>query len=566
MAKFRAGLLNHAWKVLLLVAIGIACGIGFTSVPPSFVMSLPEPWNTFPPPSGYQSATSIFLNAAEPSNTVPYVRSAMQSQTVTPGVNTLVSTYTTYLKSDTFARRLIDELGLSVPPESIPLRIGTKLIPDTNIMELRVTWDSPTMSQLVADTAARILVTSVIRGGVAEEVRTTLRDQAAFTKQQIAAIQADMALMQRDTSLSPDQRATHLENLRSQLLTASDAYTRAVGSQATFPMAGLEGTAPGMTLDGARPGRFTPRPWLAVLIGAAAGLALGIGLVLFNEFLNPTVDVAGDLEDVLGAPVVSMVSAARRIPRVVWSGRGLPPARPDSSLGAVLSPTGRTAESIRRLRAQVEVSADRGTVRTVLVTSARRGEGRTTVAANLAVAMAQAGKRVILVDADLERPSLHRLVGVENSRGLVDLFGWQSQSGGLSTAQLVHGVPSVPNLYVLPSGPRPASESQSLSVALASDLVELLSSMADMVIFDAAPASLNADSLALASQLGGVLVVARARTTRREAVTELSECLALVQARVIGGVLNRASDLVGVSAGNHRRTATVSTPGQVSSA
>jgi Mrp family chromosome partitioning ATPase len=78
--------------------------------------------------------------------------------------------------------------------------------------------------------------------------------------------------------------------------------------------------------------------------------------------------------------------------------------------------------------------------------------------------------------------------------------------------------------------------------------------MADFVIFDAAPASLNADALALASQLDGVLVVARARVTRRDTVRELNDCLALVHAHVIGGVLNGALDPVGVSTGNYRRT------------
>jgi capsular exopolysaccharide synthesis family protein len=221
---------------------------------------------------------------------------------------------------------------------------------------------------------------------------------------------------------------------------------------------------------------------------------------------------------------------------------------------------------VRRLRAQVEVAADRRTVRTVMVTSARHDEGKTTVAANLAIAMAQAGKRVVLVDADLQRPGLHRLFGLDSSRGLTDLFGWESGQGSPPTAQLVHEVPAVPNLYVVPGGPQRASQSQSLSVASASDLVGLLSSMADMVIFDAAPASLNADSLALASQLDGVLVVARSRVTRSNAIKELSDCLTLVHARIIGGVLTGASDLVGVSNGNHRRTPSVSAAGPAASA
>jgi non-specific protein-tyrosine kinase len=542
-------------------------GYSFTLIPPSFFMSLPEPWDTFPPPSGYQSVTTIFLNTAEPGTTIPYVRSAIATQSYTPGVSTLVSTYTAYLKSDAFARRLLADLGPIARPESIPVRIGTRLVPDTNIMEIRVTWDSPETSQIVADAAARILVESVMRGGIADEVRTKLRDQAEFARQQVSAIQADMANVQRDTTLSPDQRQTHLETLRAQLLTASDAYTRAVSSLATYPAAvGLEGANPGMTLDAAGVGRFTPRPWLAVLFGAAAGLAMGIGLVMFNQFLNPTVDVTADLEEILSAPAVSMSSTLSMVPPTIRGGRGAPLARLGSSLVAAVRPASRTAESIRRLRAQVEVTADHDTVRTVMVTSPRHGEGKTTVAANLAIAMAQAGKQVILVDADFQRPNLHRLFGIESSSSLTDLVGWDSATRGLPGSQLVHEVPAVPNLRVVTGGSRRASQGQSLSVAQAVDLAGLLSGMADMVIFDAASASLSADSLTLASQLDGILVVARARTTRSNAVRELCDCLSLVHARIIGGVLNGAAELVGVSTRNHRQTPPPSASGPAASA
>jgi Mrp family chromosome partitioning ATPase len=180
--------------------------------------------------------------------------------------------------------------------------------------------------------------------------------------------------------------------------------------------------------------------------------------------------------------------------------------------------------------------------------------------------MAQAGKRVVLVDADLERPDLHRLFGVESARGLTDLIGRESGGGGPSAAELVREVPAVPNLYLVLGGPQRPAQTQSLGVERASGLVEQLANMADIVIFDGASASLNADSLALASQLDGVLVVARARTTRRDTVRELVDCLALVHAHVIGGVLNGALDHSGVSTGNHRRSPTASTAGPWASA
>jgi polysaccharide biosynthesis transport protein len=559
LAKLRAGLLNHLWKVVLLVAIGIGAGYAFTLIPPAAFTSLPEPFDRFPPPSGYQSVVSLYLNTAETSETVPYVRSTMQNQTSAPGVATLASTLNAYLKSGTFAQRLGEQYTLGIPPESVAPRIRTRLVPDTNILEVTITWDSPEGSRLIAEATGKLLIAEAAHGRQTQEVWAALRTQAEFAKQQIAAIQNDLNFAQRDRTKSANERDDQLRELRSQLLTASDMYSRILSTQVSIQAGGPEGTSPAAVLDQPQPGRFSPRPWLAMLIGAFGGLALGIGLVLFDEFMNPTIDVASDLEELLGAPVVSALNTFRRFPAAI--DREAARAHPalSSTLVAAVRPGGRAAESVRRLRAQVEVAADRRTVRSVLVTSARRGEGRSVVAANLAIAMAQAGKRVILVDADLQKPDVHNLFGLPNVRGLTDLFGWAPENGEASPAGLVHAILAVPNLYVLPAGARPRSQTDSLSVAQAADLVGLLSELADLVIFDAAPASLAAASLALASQLDGVLVVARARVTRSSAAEELSDHLALVHADVIGGVLNGAPDAAGIARGNHRRGDTLAT-------
>src|SRR5581483_2773801 len=174
-------------------------------------------------------------------------------------------------------------------------------------------------------------------------------------------------------------------------------------------------------------------------------------------------------------------------------------------------------------------------LRSVLVTSATYGEGKTTTAANLALALALSGFRTLLVDADFRQPSLHNLFRLPNDCGLTSLLQEEMRCPECLQPTIV------PNLQVLPSGPIPANAAELLGSKRTSLLLARLGHLsgADYVVFDSPPVLPVADALVTAPQVDGVVLVVNSRTTKNELVLHAVDALERVGARLAGVVLNR---------------------------
>jgi non-specific protein-tyrosine kinase len=204
-------------------------------------------------------------------------------------------------------------------------------------------------------------------------------------------------------------------------------------------------------------------------------------------------------------------------------------------LVTVEAPRSAASESYRTVRTNVQFSSLDVPVGSIVVTSAQSREGKSTVAANLAVTMAQAGKRVLLVDADLRRPSLHRLFGLSNRHGLTDLL--------LSERRAVEDVAldtHVPGLQVLPSGPQPPNPSEALGSRRMRQVLEEMRQIADVVILDSPPLLAVADGLVLGATVDAAILVVRSGGTRRTLAQRAKEQLDRVEARLLGIVVNAA--------------------------
>jgi non-specific protein-tyrosine kinase len=199
------------------------------------------------------------------------------------------------------------------------------------------------------------------------------------------------------------------------------------------------------------------------------------------------------------------------------------------------SPASPTAEAYRALCINLEFAAVDRPLRSLLVTSPGIQEGKSLALANLAVAMADGDRSVILVDADLRRPSQHQLFGLSNERGLSDMFR-SGAAGADVPAQLV------PNstLKVLTSGPLPPIPSQLLAARRMDEVIAQLLEQADIALFDAPPITAVTDASLLASKVDGVLLVVRAGTTRRDHVRAAKDRLDKVNAWLVGSVLLNA--------------------------
>lgn len=203
------------------------------------------------------------------------------------------------------------------------------------------------------------------------------------------------------------------------------------------------------------------------------------------------------------------------------------------SVIAETDPKSAAAEAYRSLRTNLQFAELDHPCRSIVVTSASAGEGKTTTAANLAVTAAQIGTSVCLIDADLRRPALHRMFGLPNNEGLTTAL-----VQGRPFAELAQAT-RIPHLFVLPTGPLPANPAELVGSRRMRTFVETATEKFELVVLDTPPVLAASDAVALSAQCDGVIMVVRAGTVPHEAVRHAVEQIQGVKGRVLGVLLNR---------------------------
>jgi succinoglycan biosynthesis transport protein ExoP len=267
-----------------------------------------------------------------------------------------------------------------------------------------------------------------------------------------------------------------------------------------------------------------PNVLLNTILGTLGGLILACGLAALLEYLDDTVKSPEEVEAAAGLTTLGGVARFHR---------------PRSPEGGLVATRHRhpVAEAYRMLRTNVQFSTLEKPAQTLLVTSANPGEGKTTTVANLALVMAQTGKRVIAVDSDLRRPTLHRFFGVGNGTGLTTLLlsGEPELDGCLKPT-------TFDNLWVLPSGPQPPNPSELLGSRRLESVLQTLKQSADVIVMDSPPALAVADASILASRVDGTLLVVDSGRTRAGSLERAKEALGRAKTNLLGAVLNKLTD------------------------
>ncbi|CAN5848324.1 hypothetical protein BH23GEM7_BH23GEM7_08100 [soil metagenome] len=295
------------------------------------------------------------------------------------------------------------------------------------------------------------------------------------------------------------------------------------------------------------------KPMRTVLIGLILGLALGGGGALLLDSLNTSIRRRDELETVLHVPGLAVIpqiaSAAPKRSRIPLlgarmakhakvqhhkrNGNGKGHGSSTSSSLVTLSQLQSTqAEAYRTLRTNLIFSQAVQTLRVIAVSSAVGEEGKTTTAANLAIAFAQQGMRVILIGGDLRRPRVEKIFGVPREPGLTDLLLRR-----VRIKEAIHAT-AVPGLKLLPCGVLPPNPSELLGGQRMRSLVASLSKRFDIVIIDTPPLLVASDASVLGAMADGVLMVVRAGRTDRGSAQQAMQQLSAVGARVVGAVLN----------------------------
>lgn len=273
---------------------------------------------------------------------------------------------------------------------------------------------------------------------------------------------------------------------------------------------------------------YRPRKMLNLALAAVIGLFGGIGLAFLVEYLDDSIKTTEELERVSQLPVLGLV------PLLTANGQREALLEADTpGLITYRQPKSGMSEAIRHLRTSILLSASGGPPAVILITSPNPKEGKTTLAVNLATSLALQERQVLLVDADLRKPQIHRIFHQASQPGVSNLV-----AGGATPEQIIHPT-EVPNLFVVLAGAIPPSPTELLASENFKDYLNHLRQHFHHVILDSPPILGFADGLILSSLADGVLLVVKHQYTPREAGRLARELLSKVQARIIGTVMNQ---------------------------
>ena len=369
------------------------------------------------------------------------------------------------------------------------------------------------------------------------------KSQLAEKQAQLAQYQAILGLYQQiytNLVVYGESAGTDTVGQVSQMQKTLDLYIQIylqlLGNLESVRLARLQNT-PSVTqieMASASDKPVRPRPVSNTLLAGAVGLFIAIGIAFLIEYLDDTLKTPEDVEQALNLPVIGYIAEMQ------YSEKS------KEEMYVARKPRSPISEAFRSLRTNLEFSAVDRPLQRILVASAGPEEGKTTIAVNLAGVIAQGGKKVILVDADLRRPCVHRFLGIPNRVGLSDLF--REQTAIHAVKQNWNGVEG---MSVITSGSLPTNPIEILGSEKMGYLLEELKTLADVIVIDCAP-SLVADAQALSARVDGVLLVIQPGHTHIDTARAAVEQFNRAGARIVGVVFNRIPRNRGYYYGGYR--------------
>jgi capsular exopolysaccharide synthesis family protein len=530
-------LLRRSWWLIIICAI-LAGGAAYYFTPD--------------PTPVYAATTTVLLSQG--SQELPDVA------TITRG-ETLAATYGELMRSRPLLMKVIENLGLQTSPDALSAQLNVSTQQGTNLLDITVRDTDPQRAADIANEIVNVFISenmntqmgrysasmeelqaeisqilldledvhiSVYQLGVEisdmekrlDDLDTIEEDYGSLTalqeaeREQIEADLGEKLFQQNLEQVQLDRLQTRYDTLLE-----SVENVRILAAQSSDVLTVVETALYGQLVT------TQPKKALNAAQGAGAGAFAAFGIAfLINYFRASVVESSETIEKQIGVPTLGVIAEIKG-------------SQLTEKLVTERQPRSPIAEAYRVLRTNLDFSAGDKPIKTMLVTSSSPVEGKTTTAANLAVAIAQSGKRVILVDTDLRRPAIHKLFEQSNTRGVTTAL-LEEGGGGIGDHVLATGIN---NLYLMPSGPLPPNPADLLGSSRMAELIRDLARHSDMVIFDSPPLFAVADATLLAGVCDAVLLVAHAQTTRVDVLKKATEQIMQSGANLLGVVLNRAS-------------------------
>lgn len=408
------------------------------------------------------------------------------------------------------AENTVRKLGLEESPDSLLRRVSVIAMGQTNVVTIRVTAGSAPLAADIANTMAEEYV-----AWSRDIKRESVKVAADEVERRLGQAESDILELGRKIS---SQGKTDELSAELQLLTGTYATLAEKLEQLRISEQLETGTGRVVSPATVDTDPIAPQPIRNGVVGLAIGFLVGLGMAFLHEYLDNTIKSNDEAERVFGVPVLGTIPTTK-------FEKGA-----KRRLAIVESPGSSEAEAYRVLRNSLDFVNFEHKLRTLVVSSAAPAEGKSTVAANLASSLAQAGKKVVLVSCDFRKPTTEQFFDVNSVIGLSDvLLGTHSLKSALQR-------PMDEQLLILTSGKMPPNPSELLGSEKMKTLVHELEEWADLVIIDTPPLLAVADPAAVARWADGVVLVLRAGVSTRDASDKARELLENVGAHLVGVV------------------------------
>jgi succinoglycan biosynthesis transport protein ExoP len=457
----------------------------------------------------YQASTTLLINEAPANRTTDY-SSILTSER-------LAQTYTEMLSKNPVLQAVIDELGLSMQTRDLQKMIDVQMVRDTQLIEVKVDNPDPVLAAKIANVLVARFAdqTQTLQASRYSSSKQNLETQLARIDDQIQTTSEQIAALgdASENTAERDRLETALAQYRQTYATLLQSY-----EQVRVAEAGSTSNVVQIESAGVPEAPIRPRKLVNTALAGMVGLMFSVGAVFLIEALDDTIKGPEDITRTMGLPVLGIITRHET---------------QDGQLITMAEPRSPVSEAFRAIRTNLQFASVDKPIQKLLVTSPSPADGKTTVAANLGVAMAQGGKKVALIDADMRRPRIHKVMDIPNRMGLSSLFV-QSEISLDGSMQKTKS----DGLYIITSGDLPPNPAELLGSDKLAEILNMVAKETDLVILDSPPIVAVTDSAVLAHRVDGVIVVVKPGVTKLAAARQAVDQLQRVGANVLGVVLN----------------------------
>ena len=452
-------------------------------------------------------------------------------------------------------RPVLDAAAQRLGLEYLPGSVQVTPITNTQLLNVRVIDTDPERAALIANTLVTVFSEQIQADQAARyaDSKQNLKTQLDALDGQIQTTSGDLAVLGQEilrdnTALTDllrtdnitrtqeelDQRASLIQQTQSSLQSRLSqqaqmqtilqnyrtSYAILLQSYESVRLAESQSSSGVLLKDPAVPNAIPiqPQPIRSALLAAVVGLLLAGGVIFLIEFLDDTIRDPQEITRKWGIPILGMITR--------YKSNGSP-------LITIKQPRAPVSEAFRSLRTNLEFAAVDSPLKTILITSPSPQDGKTTIVSNLACVIAQSNRSVVVVDADLRRPQIHKYFQLMNRLGLSNqlLRPHDRVDGSLQDTELA-------GLKVITSGRLPPDPSELLGSNKMQEMMNSLTGQFECVILDSPPVLVVTDAVVLAPRVNGVIIVVKPSVTKRAELQHVIEQMNQVNARLLGVVLN----------------------------